>query len=356
MPTRFSDPAGQPFGFVSAAEGFVFLSAFLAAYVGTNRAQTNGLSAMRQWLRYRLGAVYACHVCLLAFLLLVAVPIGETQGQHAITDLASYFLRSPQWAAAQGASLLYNPPLLDILPLYIVFLLVTPSLLTVAQRRGWTAILAGSGSLWLLAQLGVGRRLFTVLAYVAGFDLPYGQTGAFSFLAWQLMWVLGLWVGHAFATKPAESHRPPQWVGIVALAYAAVWIVWRHTTGQVPQPHGGELNALFDKWTLGPMRLLDFLALAVAILALAPRNARWLLPSWLVLLGRSALPAFCAHIVVCLVVLAFIGAANPARPILVDIALLAAAFASMFAAAGLATLVRSRRSAQPSTASAFAAD
>jgi len=33
MPTRFSDPAGQPLGFVSAAEGFVMLSAYMAGSV-----------------------------------------------------------------------------------------------------------------------------------------------------------------------------------------------------------------------------------------------------------------------------------------------------------------------------------
>ena len=38
VPTRFSSPAGQPFGYVSAAEGFVLLSAFMAGSVYTRRA------------------------------------------------------------------------------------------------------------------------------------------------------------------------------------------------------------------------------------------------------------------------------------------------------------------------------
>lgn len=29
LPTRFASPLGQPLGFVSSAEGFVFLSAFM---------------------------------------------------------------------------------------------------------------------------------------------------------------------------------------------------------------------------------------------------------------------------------------------------------------------------------------
>ena len=342
MPTRFSDPLGQPFGFVSAAEGFVFLSAFLAAYVGTGRAASAGVSGMRQWLRQRLVAVYACHVCLLAFLFLVAVPIGAARGQGAITNLASHFLSQPAWATVESLALVYNPPLLDILPMYIVFLAMTPAVLALAQRRGWALILAASISLWLMAQVGTGQMFFDLLAYVVGFVYPYRQTGSFSFLAWQFLWVLGLWMGHAFAAKPAESHRPPQWVGLIALAYVVLCFVWRHTTGQVPEPQGGEINVLFDKWTLGPMRLLDFLSIAVALLAFAPRNARWLAPSWLEWLGRAALPAFCAHLVVCLAALAFFGASDVTRPVWIDVALLAAGFAAMFFAAGLAASVRSR--------------
>ena len=33
LPTRLTTPTGQPFGYVSAAEGFVLLSAFMAGMV-----------------------------------------------------------------------------------------------------------------------------------------------------------------------------------------------------------------------------------------------------------------------------------------------------------------------------------
>jgi hypothetical protein len=47
LPTRFSGPFGQPLGFVSAAEGFVFLSAFMAGFIFTKRAVKDGIPAMR---------------------------------------------------------------------------------------------------------------------------------------------------------------------------------------------------------------------------------------------------------------------------------------------------------------------
>ena len=48
LPTRLSDPLGQPFGFVSAAEGFVLLSAYMAARVYAGIALKQGIGAMRQ--------------------------------------------------------------------------------------------------------------------------------------------------------------------------------------------------------------------------------------------------------------------------------------------------------------------
>ena len=42
MPTMYSLPSGQPFGFVSAAEGFVFLSALMVGRV-------YGARALRHW-------------------------------------------------------------------------------------------------------------------------------------------------------------------------------------------------------------------------------------------------------------------------------------------------------------------
>ena len=46
LPTRLSSPLGQPFGYVSAAEGFVLLSAYMAGLVYGRTAQQKGIDAM----------------------------------------------------------------------------------------------------------------------------------------------------------------------------------------------------------------------------------------------------------------------------------------------------------------------
>ena len=42
LPTRFSELVNQPFGFVSSAEGFVFLSALLVARLYIRQAMVDG--------------------------------------------------------------------------------------------------------------------------------------------------------------------------------------------------------------------------------------------------------------------------------------------------------------------------
>src|SRR6201990_1321700 len=64
LPTRLSDLVNQPFGFVSSAEGFVFLSALLVGRVYMRQALENA-GSLRGKLWERALRVYAYHVSLL---------------------------------------------------------------------------------------------------------------------------------------------------------------------------------------------------------------------------------------------------------------------------------------------------
>ena len=157
LPTWFGPHAGQPFGYVSAAEGFVFLSGLLVGRVYSHKARAHGITAMRRALLGRALKVYAAHVALLLFLFFVLVPFALSHGAHAITDLASFYVERPRVALVASLALGYNPPLLDILPMYVLFIAASPSLIAFGSRRGWGPLLAVSATLWLFAQLGGGR-------------------------------------------------------------------------------------------------------------------------------------------------------------------------------------------------------
>ncbi len=50
FPGALSDPLGQPFGFVSSAEGFVLLSAFLVGRIASSVAARHSPERATRWL------------------------------------------------------------------------------------------------------------------------------------------------------------------------------------------------------------------------------------------------------------------------------------------------------------------
>jgi len=102
IPTRFSDPFGQPLGYVSAAEGFVMLSAYVAGMVYTQRQLRDGAEAMRSAFLRRAFKIYLCQAVLLVFLLGLVAVLGVVVRQAAITDMVSFFLDHPLTAFFSG--------------------------------------------------------------------------------------------------------------------------------------------------------------------------------------------------------------------------------------------------------------
>jgi hypothetical protein len=312
LPTRFAEWLGQPFGFVSAAEGFVFLSAYLVGVVYTGRAQRFGQAEMRKALWRRAGVVYRCHVAMLVFLFTVIAWIGIRSERQAITNLISFYIQEPWTALWTSLALIYTPPLLDILPMYVLFMAASPLLLPLVMRRGWhVVVLASSALLWLAAQFGWNEVAYAAVAASIHHKVPLNQNGAFDLMAWQFIWALGLCLG-ARRALPARwpawiPGRRADWTAALALCVALSCMLWRHAVGQTAFPGLPQLDFLFDKWHLGPLRMLNFFALVLVLTHFGPRLAALARAPGLQLLGRQSLPAFCAHLVVVLIALSVIG-------------------------------------------------
>jgi len=357
LPTWFSAHAGQPFGFVSAAEGFVFLSAYLVGSVYARTARERGFARMRSALWSRTLKVYAAHIALLLFLLWLLVPIALARGAHAITDLASFYVLHPHVALVSGVVLAYNPPLLDILPMYVLFLAITPFFLEHGLRRGWGALLTLGAALWLFAQYGGGRHVYESVARLVDWPVPYSQTGAFSFLAWQLLWLIGVRAGALAQAPRVEGAQPRPAPGKpmaryglwVAALLAAFFFAWRHVVGQVPFGTDAALNMLFDKWHLGPLRLLNFAVLAVIVVHGRRVLATWAERSSIATLGRASLTVFSVHLLLCLALLALVGEPIHSQASLLDAVLLAGTLLTLYGVARLSLggehVLRARRKA-----------
>ena len=336
LPTRLTDPLGQPFGFVSAAEGFVLLSAFVAGLVYSRIGHVRGVDSMRQAFWRRVVKVYLCQAAILLFLFTVIAALGLHIDQPAVKNLVSYYLAEPRDGFLFGLLLIYEPPLLDILPMYIFFMLMSPWVLAFAMRHGWMLVMGASVALWALAQFGLSEGIYELAQHHLGLPVPFHEMGAFNTYAWQFLWFSGLCLGASRNMAEARPLRFPAWLWVPALAIALYGFWWRHhgINGQAPFGGDVELNLLFDKWQLGPLRIVNLVALGI----LAVRFGPWFMRKiprlhWLEAMGSASLPVFCAHLVAVLLVLAFYGDNQMARPWWGDGLLLLTVFAGMYAVA-----------------------
>ena len=331
LPTALSPYANEPFGYASAAVGFVFLSGFLIGSIYTPLILQRGLAYVRGRLFRRARTLYRYHLLLLLMLFTAVAAAVKWSGNQALHHYLSVFFHHPVWAVISSPILVYQPPLLDILPMYIVFLLLTPSVLRWAERYGWTAVLVASGAIWIFAQLHGAHLLYGALS-TAGLPLPLDAFGAFDWFGWQLLWVGGLWIGsgqHRWARADILWTRAPS-VLAAAFAVTLVFLLWRHHVGVLPVAVTSR-SPLVSKWKLGPLRVLDGAALGLVLTrALLPILRRVRL-RFLELLGRNSLQVFAAHIPVCVLADGLIGPPHATTPTVLKQTLIVALMVAVMA-------------------------
>ncbi|MNR79234.1 OpgC protein [compost metagenome] len=346
LPTRFSVGLGQTLGYVSAAEGFVLLSAFMAGMIYTHKALRDGVDAMRRAFFKRTLTVYACHVACLLLLFTLIAALGLKFDQAGLKNLIGFYLEHPLTGLFGGMLLIYNPPLLDILPLYVMLLLVSPWVLAHGMRHGWRGIFIVSICLWLAAQFGLSAFLYGILVTLTGLPIPLRETGSFETFAWQLLWVFGLWLGSLDARGVLQQRQPfsPRLV-LSALAIAVAFFVWRHLVGQVPFPNHEMLNMWLDKWHLAPLRLLNVFALLLLVMHFGGSAYRRVPRfKFLETIGAASLPVFCAHLILVLLTLAIIGDAFDERFDWMDELLLSGGLLLLYISAAAAISYKRRQS------------
>jgi hypothetical protein len=286
-----SELTSEPFGFVSAAEGFVLLSAYTSAV--TSRKGAVPLQAMVGTGLRRAWRIYKYHAALLLMLaaLVLAVPAyGEYWRGHFYTSDGS-LLHSVE----AGLLLAHQPTYFDILPMYVLFSLLTPFLLRVLRSGHLAALLLASGGLWLF-----GQTVHPVpdLESTVGWQ---AKAGLFNLLSWQGLWVVGLTIG--FAHAHLGNNPVLRRTGAVAAAGVIVLLCFllRHDLLPVSET----LLVHFDKPELGILRVLNIaaqLVLALYSLALLRRDAE--LP-FFHFIGRYSLQVFTYHVFVVYALLPF---------------------------------------------------
>jgi hypothetical protein len=309
LPTRVSPFSNQVVGYVSAAEGFILMAAVLIGRIQQHAFEKYGAPGARQKLFYRVKRIYGYHIGLLAFAFTVSAAAAVWLHRIPLQNLLDFYLAHPLRALVAAPALIYNPPLLDILPMYIIFMLATPVMLAVARRRGWRWVLIVSGAIWLAAQFHLREWLFGVVGHF-GFPIPANETGAFDLFGWQFLWTIGLCLGAARESPLFSNLRIPRWLVALAAAVALALFVCRHTSFDVLT--GPALfDALVNKWRLSILRLIDAAALGILLLRFGSPLADNRLGRRLAALGRTSLEVFTAHVVFCLVFLGLAAGSDP---------------------------------------------
>jgi hypothetical protein len=294
LPTKFSELVNQPFGFVSSAEGFVFLSAMLVATLYIHKIAEDS-EGVRTTLWKRALKIYGYHLIMLAMVFTVVAAFAAHTHRAAIYNLVNFYLAHPLTAIVGSVLLIYCPPLLDILPMYVTFLLVTPYILSYAVRRGWNGVLAVSGVVWILAQLGLRTWVHTAVVFITGLKIPLQETGAFNLFAWQAIWVLALWLGATSAQGVNPMRKLPSWVfglsAVVCLFFLGVRHDWLgpHLTQEA-------LGLSLDKWQIGPLRMINLFAFSCLVYWSRKYLTRMVLVEPFLTLGKASLEVFCAHL------------------------------------------------------------
>ena len=312
LPTVISAYVNQPFGFVSAAEGFIFLSALFTGRIYFRLAQRNGYRTMQQNLLRRTLRLYMYHAFLLGFAFLVAVPIaasGTHPGLHNLLDF--YFDAGACRAIVDSALLVYRPPLLDILPMYVTFLGLTPLALRLSRKVHWEFILGGGFALWLLAQFGLRQMVWRFMHRQLGVSIPLNEMGAFDPWAWQFLWLVGIWMGVCWAKDKLPLTRIARPLTVPAFVVCLALLIMRYAVCRGFEL--GSYETYLDKWHLGAVRLIDFGAVGILLIRGRSYLKRFSIRP-LVLLGQSSLQVFCTHLCFCFAGLTLLGNASMLKP------------------------------------------
>jgi hypothetical protein len=284
----------QAFQFYDAAEVFIFISGYTAALVyGRTLAQQGAFYASAQILR-RAWQLYVAHIFLfMIFIAEVSYTVTTFNNPMYNDEMrVADFLEEPHVAIVKALLLEFQPTFLDILPLYILLLVIFPVIL-LGLRLQLLLVLIPSFLVYAVVQ----ATDVSIPAY------PEGHVWYFNPLAWQFLFTAGaaLGLGEARVRRRLHPTSAPLLIAI-AIAAAGLIIKLSWTIHGVWDPFPGLfLRELWpiNKNNLSPTRLLPFFAMVFVIGNLVSKEAAFLrsvVAKPLILCGQQSLEIFCLGI------------------------------------------------------------
>ena len=276
------------FGYVTAAEGFYFLSGLVCSLVFQRGFLPDGVPRTAMiWRRARTIWFWHLVTVVVAFLS-VSLHAADRTAILTANPYLTRFLAHPLGVLFLGPVFLARPPFLDILPLYVHYLAAAPLFLrwfaTGRARLAWlvTCLLWGVGQfgLWNAAFVAA-RRIWPELPLDAGYFDP---------CAWLLPFVLGLAIGGLWQQGALAPIRAAG-AAFLPLSLLACGFFWAHHHGLVPgvPPFPA---ALTDIGRLGVIRIVNLVCVITTVGLLIGWFPGGFSAGPVVFLGRHSLHVF----------------------------------------------------------------
>jgi hypothetical protein len=278
------------YGFSDATEIFIFISGYTAAFVYGRTMRERGFMLSSARILRRAWQIYVAHIFLFTIFMAEIAYVAATFDNPLYAEEMKIldFLKQPDITIFQALLLKFKPVNMDVLPLYIVLLLLFPPTLLVML---WQPNLALAGSAIVYA-----------CAWRLDWNLPAYPNGVWFFnpFAWQLLFVFGAWcaVGGAQRLSAVLRSRAILAVAIAYLLFAfAITLTWHFEALDRFVPAWlAEWMYPIDKTNLDVLRFAHFLALATVTVHFVPRDWPGLKSPILrpaIVCGQHSLEIFC---------------------------------------------------------------
>jgi hypothetical protein len=278
------------YGFSDATEIFIFISGYTAAFVYGKVMLERGFIISSARILRRAWQIYVAHIFLFAIYMAEISYVARSFDNPLFAEEMNIldFLKQPDVTIIQAMLLKFRPVNMDVLPLYIVLLLMFPPILWLLQRAPTVALMLSAA--------------FYAIVWMFGWNLPAYPEGDWVFnpFAWQLLFVFGAWCALGGADRLTVLLNSRITLAL-AIAYLLVsfYVV---LTWNLPMLHPlvplwlEEVVYPIDKTNLDVLRFAHFLALATVTIWFIPRdwpplNSRALYPA--ILCGQHSLEIFC---------------------------------------------------------------
>ena len=251
-------------GFSDAADMFVFISGYTAAFVYARIMLERGTIEAATRILKRAWQIYVAHVFLFVIYIAEIGYLAQTYDNPVLAQEFNVFgfLRYPIETLYEGLILKFKPVNLDVLPLYIVLMIVFPPVLWAMLRKPDLTLLA------------------SIIVYVASrhfdWNLPSYPGGHWYFnpFTWQLLFVFGAWCALGGAQRSAAliKSRAMLIFGAAYLVFALYMTMagrFSSLAALVPSWLDHAVNPI-SKTNLDPLRFLHFVILAILAAAFAP--------------------------------------------------------------------------------------